>query len=83
LAARNVLLRKIPPIQEDQQYQCVITDFGMARFYNSVEQYQKTKTATFPLRVCVEICLYVSLLRFLSLLYFGLLVSDLCFISAF
>jgi len=46
LAARNVMLRLNPP----NSPQCVLTDMGLARLYDRETTYQKTKSATFPLR---------------------------------
>jgi len=49
LAARNVLLRR----DESNQmvpFQCVLVDMGLARLYERESTYQKTKTATLPLK---------------------------------
>ena len=46
LATRNVMLRLNAP----NSPQCVLTDMGLARLYDRETTYQKTKSATFPLK---------------------------------
>jgi hypothetical protein len=60
LAARNVLLRRLG---EQSTFQCVLSDMGLARLYDREQQYQKTQSATFPLKV---FSIFLKVLNFIN-----------------